>query len=158
MNIIREILISAPLSRLRNKVLYSVIFVITCQLIANSASAESPGIVYDVNITGGSMPVITLKSNLPEGTPMVVAEWPQWAPNAINRIRLGLSACDPVCGAITQPTGWQTELKNGAFKAGPFSMNGNPLSSGRYFFQVGAIIGELNYKFAVIRLMAVDVP
>jgi hypothetical protein len=90
----------------------------------------------------GVFPTIEGRTNLPDGTQLVLMLDKPWAPDAEQRVRAGLSACNPECGEWTI----KAAVHGGRFSAGPFGVDSpTPLGPGTRDLLIS---GPLNSDFA----------
>jgi hypothetical protein len=101
-----------------------------------SASASPPfAVTIEASVSGGARPLVTGKTNLPDGTQLSIHLNKPWRPDGKERLAAGLPACVGVdCNWLQ--TNSSVVVKNGQFSDGPFTDNGDPLSPGTYILDV----------------------
>src|SRR5665213_288978 len=95
---------------------------------------------FQITATGGTMPVISGTTSVPDGTVLVINIKKPWLPDGQERITRGLAACGDNCLPATGPAGESlgvdAVVKDGAFSAGPFSFANQPFPPGNYPLEI----------------------
>jgi TPR repeat protein len=97
-------------------------------------------VAIETSVSGGARPIVTGKTNLPDGTRLFTWLKKPWLPNAKERLAIGLTACgDDDCRpleAATTVVGGSILVKNGQFSDGPFTDKGAALRPGTYVLEI----------------------
>lgn len=114
--------------------LFSALFLIRAPSISIAATLRY--LHFSITVSGGSRPIFTVTTDLPDGTEAMILLHTPWAPNAQARLKAGLSACDPDCMPPNVSPDPRALVKNGRFTIGPFTYVGQPLPPGTYQLEI----------------------
>jgi hypothetical protein len=123
---------------------------------SQAATSQPLVVAIETSVSGGTRPTVTGKTNLPDGTHLLLALRKPWLPNAKERLAAGLPACGDYCGPLTvsgRSIADDVVVKNGRFSDGPFTDRGAALRTGIYNLDVYQVIdpsGQPPEVFAVI--------
>jgi hypothetical protein len=110
------------------------------QDLPSPAAPSQPFVVaIRASVSGGTRPIVTGTTNLPDGTHLYISLNQPFLPNGKERLAAGLSACGDDCFPLTVgPTRLMDTVvvKNGQFSDGPFTDNGAALRPGTYILDV----------------------
>jgi hypothetical protein len=97
-------------------------------------------VTIQTSVSGGARPIVMGRTNLPDGTVLMMWLTKPWLSNARERIAVGLSACGDSCFPLTVSgsTFDEVKVKNGQFTWGPVLDNGGALKSGTYTLEVNS--------------------
>ncbi len=99
------------------------------------AQARNTSYRFQLVTAGGQYPVITAKTDAPNGTKLVVILKKPWLPDGAERVARGIPACGEDCFPASGPdgkSGVTVVVQNGAFEAGPLSFGGKPIAPNVY--------------------------
>jgi len=120
--------------------------------IVAAISPASPPIRIHLQTTPGLKPVVSATTNLPDGSILQVMVKKPWLPNGQERLAAGLAACGDNClppGAAPGQFGDRVAVKDGAFRAGPFTYSGAPLPPGSYPIEITLETGDMSSPAAL---------
>jgi hypothetical protein len=119
--------------------------------LAGNAFGQAPAgrfvVTIETSVSEGARPIITGKTNLPDGTKLDLWLLKPWLPNARERAALNTFMCDPTLFASRDCTpltasgklpGDSVVVESGRFTYGPITDRGAPLSPGAYVLEVMA--------------------
>ena len=98
-------------------------------------SAAARGFTFQVSVTGGRRPIISVATNLYDGTAISMILGTPYSEDWQFRLAAGKAACDPDCFDARGPQ-FDLVVRGGQFSNGPYLHSGRPLASGSYPLQI----------------------